>query len=565
MLLIGLSWIYILFTSVNLGFGFHKMIGIKNAGLLISVISGLFSASLIGCFWAIFGRVNFEFHIFLLLLNAGICFRFRHEVNHLYQTFWTQLKQLILPLQLFLSIIAVLIVAQCTTAPFVIDNESSYIQTIKWINEYGFVKGLANLHIALGQASGWHITQSVFSFSFLYKNFNDLSGFCLLIGNCFAVIKLNDYFLDANKNALIAGLFPLANVFFFQLISAPSPDIPVYVCAFVLFYYFIETFKNADISDLNLLMALAFFIFFVKVTSVGLVLVPVILLVTHFRKFAAKLLPVALLGIVVLALFIVKNSIISGLPLFPTGYFKLATVDFAVPDSMLQFYTDSGKMCIFSQTRKQLHAMDFGQFALAWLFASKVTGFFNTVTVLILAMTPVFIYRYFNRKALWIVYFVSIIVLGILLLSSPVYRYFIYLTFFLGFFIFGCVFSTKRLILTAYGLSILAAGIVLFFPINFDSLTKNNLISQNSPFSVSNTIFPHQNSKLGNQYELVQKGNLIYYSPQGNPFFWATGDGNLPCVNKLQINYNENYFSVIPQMRTQNLSDGFYSKKINPE
>ena len=563
MLLIGLSWIYILFTSVNLGFGFHKIIGIKDAGLLVSVISGLFSVSLIGCFWSIFGRVNFEFHLFLLLLNVGIYFRFRPEINQLFHAFRTELKQLILPLQLFLSIIAVLIIAQCATAPFVIDNESSYIQTIKWINEYGFVKGLANLHIALGQASGWHITQSVFSFSFLYKNFNDLSGFCLLAGNCFAVIKLNGYFLNANKNALIAGLFPLANVFFFQLISAPSPDIPVYVCAFVLFYYFIETFENADIYDLTLLMVLAFFIFFIKATSVGLVLVPVVLLVTHFRKFAAKLLPVALLGIVVLALFVIKNTIISGLPLFPMN-FRSATVDFAVPDNMLQFYTDSGKMCIFSQTRKQLHAMDFGEFALAWLFASKITGFFNTMTVLILAISPVFIYRYFNRKALWIVYLVSIIVLAVLLLSSPVYRYFIYLTFFFGFFIFGCIFNTKRLILTAYSLSILAAGIVLFFPINFDSLTKNNLISQNSPFSVGNLIFPHQNSKLGDQYELVQKGNLKYYSPQGNPFFWATGDGNLPCVNKLQINYNENYFLVIPQMRTQNLGDGFYSKKINP-
>jgi hypothetical protein len=116
----------------------------------------------------------------------------------------------------------------------------------------------------------------------------------------------------------------------------------------------------------------------------------------------------------------------------------------------------------------------------------------------------------------------------------------------------------------AYGVSILVAGIVLFFPVNFDSLTKNNLISQNSTFFVGNTIFPHQNSKLGDQFELVQKGNLTYYSPQGSPFFWATGDGNLPCVNKLQVNYNENYFSVIPQMRTQNLGDGFYSKKTNP-
>jgi len=287
----------------------------------------------------------------------------------------------------------------------------------------------------------------------------------------------------------------------------------------MLFYYFIETFEIADISDLTLLMVLAFFIVFIKATSVGLVLIPLILLAIHFRKFAQKLLPILLLGIVVLGLFAVKNSIISGLPLFPTGCFRLAAADFAVPESMLQFYTDSGKICIFSQTSGQLQKMNFGQFAWAWLFASKITGFFNVLTVLVLAISPVFIYRCFNLKSLWIVYFVSIVVLVILLLSSPVYRYFIYLTFFFGFFIFGCLFSTKRVILAAYCLSVLAAGIVLFFPINFDSLTKNNLISQSSAFSVGNIIFPHGNSKLGSQYELVRKGNLNYYSPQGNTFF----------------------------------------------
>ena len=76
------------------------------------------------------------------------------------------LRNLILPLQLIMSVITVLIIAQCSTAPFVIDNETYYIQTIKWLNEYGFVRGLANLHISLGQCSGWHILQSAFSFSF---------------------------------------------------------------------------------------------------------------------------------------------------------------------------------------------------------------------------------------------------------------------------------------------------------------------------------------------------------------------------------------------------------------
>jgi hypothetical protein len=74
-----------------------------------------------------------------------------------------------------------------------IDNETYYIQTIKWLNEFGFVKGLANLHPFFAQTSGWHILQSAFSFSYLPFSNNDLNGFCLLLGNLFAAFRLQDY------------------------------------------------------------------------------------------------------------------------------------------------------------------------------------------------------------------------------------------------------------------------------------------------------------------------------------------------------------------------------------
>ena len=244
MLLIAISWIYILFTTINLGFGFDKIMNLKNKDFVTTSILGLFSVTILASIWAIFGRIHFEFHIVLAVLNIFCILKFRNEITNLYQSFLSEFKQLKNSLKVILIIISVLIIAQCASVPFVIDNESYYIQTIKWLNEYGFVKGLANLHLFYGQTSGWHITQSVFNFSFLYNKFNDLSGFCLLLGNIFAIQKLNEYYKNSNKNFLIVGLVPLFNIFFFQFISAPSPDIPVYVISFILFFYFLENFKN---------------------------------------------------------------------------------------------------------------------------------------------------------------------------------------------------------------------------------------------------------------------------------------------------------------------------------
>lgn len=83
-----------------------------------------------------------------------------------------------------------------------------------------------------------------------------------------------------------------------------------------------------------------------------------------------------------------------------------------------------------------------------------------------------------------------------------------------------------------------------------------------SNFSIKNSISPYQNSKSNTSFESIQLGNLKYNSPVENEFFWANGDGNLPCVDKRQLDYFEKYYHVIPQMRTNNLKDGFYSKEI---
>jgi hypothetical protein len=240
-------------------------------------------------------------------------------------------------------------------------------------------------------------------------------------------------------------------------------------------------------------------------------------------------------------------------------FFRLP-VDFAVPLSSAEFYFNSGKMCLFFVTPQEYQSMGFLQIAMRWLFASKISGLINVSTVLILLMSPIFIYKFYHKKALWLIYVVSVIEFTLLLLSSPVYRYFIYLTLFWGFFIVICWVQNQKFISLVYVCSVVASGIVLFFPLNFEGLTQNKLISQNSPFSFKNVIFPHKNSKLQTTYTVVQNGNLKYNSPVQSAFFWANGDGNLPCVNQEQINYFEQALGVVPQMRGANLSDGFYTK-----
>ena len=83
-----------------------------------------------------------------------------------------------------------------------------------------------------------------------------------------------------------------------------------------------------------------------------------------------------------------------------------------------------------------------------------------------------------------------------------------------------------------------------------------------STFSKDEILFPHKNTKNETDFEVIQLGNFQYNSPLQNDFFWASGNGNLPCVKKEQIAYFKKYFYIIPQMRTNDLKGGFYAKKI---
>lgn len=562
MLLVFISWIYILLTTINLGLCTNKIVGLKNHNFVITSFLGLLSATLFTSIWAIFGRINIEFNSVLLILNLIIFFKFKSDIKSIYNSFYHEFKNLNATLKTFLVAITILIIAQCSSIPYVIDNESYYIQTIKWLNEYGFVKGLGNLHIFYAQTSGWHIAQSAFNFSFLYKNFNDLSGFCLLLGNIFAILKLNEYFSNINKNYLIIGLLPLANVFFFQFISAPSPDIPIYILTLIIFFYFIENFKNTAIESFNLITLLVLFALFIKVTSVALLILPIILLINNFKLFAPKLLPITIFGLLFLSLFIAKNSLLTGYPLFPFTRLEL-DYNHIIPRNVISYFFSEQMRYNYFISESELKQLPFSQIAIKWLLSSKINAIFNGLTLLIVAASPIFISKYFNKKSVWVIYFVILFQLLILLFTSPQYRFFIHLTLFFSFFIFACWFANKKLIFSSYYLSIALIVLVLFFPISYKSLTQNKLISKNSRFSITNVLYPHNNSKWTTSFESIQKGNLKFNSPTNNYFFWGSGNGDLPSVNKAQIEYFEKYFQVLPQQKTNDLKDGFYSKKLS--
>ena len=112
MILIFLSWIYILFTSLNFGFICDRILHLKNKNFVVTAFLGLFSITVLASILAIFGRINIAFHILLLLCNLFLFFKFKRNVHVLYQNFAQKLKQLSVPLKVYLVLVTVFILAQ---------------------------------------------------------------------------------------------------------------------------------------------------------------------------------------------------------------------------------------------------------------------------------------------------------------------------------------------------------------------------------------------------------------------------------------------------------------------
>lgn len=547
MVLVVISFIYILFTTINFGLLFNTLVKTRVRNFAVLSALGLFAVTIVASIWAIFGRINWEFQSLILLLNIAITFKHKKTVVGVYKSLFLRLQLLPGSLKILLSLITVFIIAQCASIPYVIDNESYYLQTIKWLNEYGLVKGLGNLHPFLAQTSAWHITQSAFNYSFLYRNFNDISGFCLMLGNLFNIIKLNEYFTTGNKTYLIAGLLPLANVFLFQFISAPSPDVPIYVFSFFIFFYFMDRYTTMDAETFTLISLLVIFCLFIKVTAVALLLIPILLLAFNFKRFLSKLLPLISISVIVAALFCIKNTIVSGYPLFPIVAFNF-DLDYNIPKTMSQYYYEN--------------AMSLPRLFLHWLAMPKLHGLFNKTAILLMIISPVFIYKYLNKKAVWVLYIVMCTQMLLLFASSPQYRFFMNFLLLFSFVIVASVISTKKQIIPILYVFTLLTGFVLFIPVNLNNFTKNKFVITTSTFSFNNFIVPYKNSKLDTPFTTIKTGNLIYNAPTYTDFYWATGDGELPCASEKQIEGFKIKYGIVPQMRGKTLREGFYAKTV---
>ncbi|MDQ0783112.1 hypothetical protein [Chryseobacterium sp. W4I1] len=158
MILLLLSSVLILTTLAGWGKIMEKLFGNLSVGISGSILNGILGLSLLWTVAAFFIPINIYVEIPCVL--AGILFFFKKKIY--LNFFLISMKDAIL-----IGIISLFILYSSSFYPFLLDHFGYYVPTIKWLTEYGMVKGISNLDLTLGQMSVWHIFQTGFS------NFSD--------------------------------------------------------------------------------------------------------------------------------------------------------------------------------------------------------------------------------------------------------------------------------------------------------------------------------------------------------------------------------------------------------
>ncbi len=562
MVLIFLNWIYIFWISLGMGLLAQPFVQ-RKSNLFFIILFGLFAEMLLIHLYAVWFPINEIFYgINFIIASFGIALNRRFlltQFSNLYSE-WRSWKKSI---QIFGFLLTVLILMQSATQPFIVDNETYYIQTIKWLNEFGLVKGLANLHFFLGQMSGWHLLQSGFNFGFATDGHNDLNGFLIWIFTFFSLHHLNRFFQSRITMDLFLGLIPVGNLFFFQFVSAPSPDLPVFLISQLIFYLFYKNFISYQ-SDFKPIFLLIFFLILIKITVLPLLILPIVLLIKH-RLIKAEWRFVMFVAAISFSIYFLKNYIISGYLIYPVSLFgSLFNPDWKLSPEVAKFMMQNLKVdSLTGLDITEIQNQSFFEYFKNWLLEPGLRSVFNKLIIILLLVFPFWIRK--NKTLFWL-YIYALVQFGLLYFTSPQYRFFMPLITGMSLYILAKLFLNKsKLILPVFGFLSLISLIPLLFSFNVSNIKNSQFMPDKlEAYQLSNFILPAKNSLHDFEYEKVTEGNLKYNSPVGETeFFWITGDGDLPCVNQSMVQYFKKWYHIRPQMRTGNLKDGFYAEKLS--
>ncbi|WOT10266.1 MULTISPECIES: LIC_10190 family membrane protein [Leptospira] len=283
--------------------------------------------------------------------------------------------------------------------PFAYDSGLYHIQSIKWIQEYSVVPGLANLHGRFGFNPNIFTIFALTSLKEIFKQ--EIFSVNFVIYSILVLHSINRIYKILKQEGFTNSFLLHSIVLFlileqFMSLSSPTPDL----ISIVLPLYILTNLpknENGIHAKLNLENYFSSIILSVYTISVKLATIPlcilILLLIIRYKFDGKKLLIVISIIFLILLPWLIRNVILSGYLIYPFSAIDIFNFDWKVPLNAVV----SEKLSITGWARnpgegyKEAAQMKFWEwFPIWWNTISKL----NRLFIVISFLSPIFIFIY---------------------------------------------------------------------------------------------------------------------------------------------------------------------------
>lgn len=369
MLSVLLIYGVIFITTYWLGRGLLRLLGLNPSGAdaILYSMTGIAVAGFYAQAWSIFGGVSAAaFTVYALLAFAaavllrahggrqagdrqmrvrGVCGSRRQAPRIFARATVCDSESVGRYAQAALAFALVMIFAYAASRGYIhYDTDLYHAQSIHWIEKYGAVRGLGNLHTRLGYNSAAFPLTALFSFSFLgEQSYHAVSGYLALMlalessrlfTQCRRLLSLRLLPSDFVRLSAMFYLFAVID----EIVS-PASDYYMVCLAFYIFIRFLDDgeddVNSKDAAALHLDIVLCFLTVFtvtIKLSAVMMLLISLLPIAElSRRKDFRRIAVTAILCVGSAVPFFIRNVILTGYLVYPFPELDLFHVIWKVP------------------------------------------------------------------------------------------------------------------------------------------------------------------------------------------------------------------------------------------
>lgn len=388
MIALILSLLVSLFFYINFGFYITKILKIKTNFVEKSLI-GLVVCNTLVSIVSIFFPINLPVTFFFIAVGLILLFFNKVELHYFFKHL--KEKKLIISISLLFFIVGFFLALGSHEN---YDTDLYHLQTIKWIERYPVVPGLANLHGRIGYNSNIFTLFALTSFQGIFNQeiySINLSIFFIVV--CYFInLLFSLYHKDGITNIFFLILFVFLIILRLKNLSSPSPDFLSSVITFFIFSRLIEIstrYEKYNFENFIPVIILSVYLLTVKLSALPILLISVFILL----KFKVKYKDIYWLSFfifVIIMPWIVRNIILTGWLVYPQTVVDIFNFDWKVP--LASVVKEKIAITGWARIRGDYHtvaaAMDFREWFPIW-WQSQI--FLHRIIILLSFTFPIII------------------------------------------------------------------------------------------------------------------------------------------------------------------------------